>query len=252
MDNRQRQSPIVDGMLDIIAQLRALNLAYHHKHINVQGSDYYGDHQLLQRLYFGQGADNAGQPILEIDSVMERLRGLDFNAPLHANEISRRTTDILEQVFPDQNVTWEGLYGLEMLLQRDLAVLQDWFAQQEERGDYRSPGVLNLLQDIADRHQGNLYLLNQRMGGQGAPLPQQPAVPGFPQHSISPPLDVDAGMPALVGQPGIGPMRNWPRGIRRRGRGRPPRRRRRMFGPGSGPNPDCPWRDAPPPRPVGG
>lgn len=150
----------------IVAQLRALNLAYHHAHINVRGSSYYGDHLLLQRLYFGE---EAGAPILEIDSFMERLRGLFPEAPLNPLSVAQATAERLRPLQSLQEVNnayWHKLTRMEDELQIMLAAtsraVEDRLAQ-DGRWSSRGDGLLNLLQDTADKHQVNLYLLQQRL-----------------------------------------------------------------------------------------
>lgn len=152
---------VIDGMMTIIAILRTLNMGYHHAHVNVKGSDYYGDHLLLQRLY----TENAS--IDEIDSVMERLKGL---YPTHLVKLGE-TLDRIDQEYeiisgidsPGDNVEkFKALIKLEMRLQGVISKLVQALEDRSIVGN-GTDGTLNLLQGIADTHQQNVYLINQRI-----------------------------------------------------------------------------------------
>lgn len=148
-------------LTNLIAILRALNLAYHHAHVNASGPTFAGDHQLLQRLYFGE--DNNGAPILEIDSVMERLRGLDQDAQLDPTMIAEMSARILEDHF-GEGANWQALLDLEVMLQAAIAELgEDLETGKTKVARRYLDGLVNLLQGIADRHQTNVYLIQQRL-----------------------------------------------------------------------------------------
>lgn len=156
---------VIDGMLTVVAILRALNMGYHHAHINVKGPTYYGDHILLQRLYFGEADD--GAPILEIDSVMERLKGLYPTRLIPLGEILTRMAHEYQMIQgidadSDNTAKFQELVKLEMRLQ---SVLSKLIADLQDATVLGSgtDGTLNLLQGIADKHQQNVYLINQRI-----------------------------------------------------------------------------------------
>lgn len=172
---------IAERMLGIIAHLRALNLAYHHAHINAKGPTFYGDHLLLQRLYFGEGEDDAGSPILEIDAFMERLKGLFPEQPLHPYATAEATASLLKPLANTHTVEqgWQYLLHLENQLLEALAettrAVEEKVAEERSaRGD----GLLDLLQGTANTHQGNVYLLQQRLAG-------SPAVSGWTSRPVN-------------------------------------------------------------------
>lgn len=207
-------------LIEMIGILRALNLAYHHAHVNASGQNYYADHQLLQRLYFGEAND--GAPILEIDSVMERLRGLDPEAPMDPQAVAAWTSQLLGEKFA-RGVNWRGLIELEVELEKLIAGLGEAVESGKVQvAPYLRDGLINLLQDIADKHETNIYLIQQRLAQGSAPALNAP--PSAPP-------------PAQTGG------RRDRRGTGQRRFGARPRRRRRLMGPGSGPNPFCPYRD---------
>ncbi len=152
---------VIDGMMTIIAILRTLNMGYHHAHVNVKGADYYGDHLLLQRLY------TDGSSLDEIDTVMERLKGLYPTRLIQTGE----TLDRMEQEYeiisvidsPGENITkFQALVKLEMRLQGVIAKLVQALEDRSILGN-GTDGTVNLLQDVADKHQGSIYLINQRI-----------------------------------------------------------------------------------------
>jgi len=148
-------------LVDLIAALRVLNLAYHHAHTLASGPNFAGDHALLQRLYFGEDEDGADSPILEIDTVMEKLQGLLPRAPLYADEIAFAVADAFQQnKAPD---TVDGRFQQLLRFEKGLqGVLVDAIAHFES--EVPDPGVANMLQTIVDDRQTNIYLLQQRLG----------------------------------------------------------------------------------------
>ena len=152
---------VVDGMMTIIAILRTLNMGYHYAHVNVKGENYYGDHLLLQRLY------TEGASIGELDSVMERLKGLYPTRLVQMGETLDRMdqeNEIISAIdAPGENVAkFQALVKLEMRLQGVIAKLVQALEDRSILGN-GTDGTINLLQDIADNHQGNVYLINQRI-----------------------------------------------------------------------------------------
>jgi len=148
------------AFVDVIAILRTLNLVYHHAHIQADGPNFAGDHALLQRLYLGEGEDNCCGPILEIDGVMERLQGIYPEHPLAPREVAEGVNATIGKRKFGAGVEsyLRFLLGLELRLQERLGEAIRLFEQEVP-----NPGVANLFQTLADNHQVNLYLLQQRL-----------------------------------------------------------------------------------------
>lgn len=150
--------------LEVLVHLEALMTAYHFAHVNAKGPSYYSDHLLLQRLYAGTGEDGTTTPLDEIDSVMEKWKGLlgpgaHLDAAAVADEVVRllRGQHLLAG---DKLLKW--LLSTEHNLQY---LLRDTLEKAPAAVGYEIDGVENLLQGIADRRQTNIYLLQQRLNG---------------------------------------------------------------------------------------
>jgi len=145
------------ALAEIIAWLRGLNIAYHHAHTLAAGPNFAGDHELLQRLYFG----DAGEPILEIDGVMERLQGMDPGQPLEPRLVLAEAREMIPSNFATvtTDARWQLLLKMEQHLQALL--IRGIEAFENDVVDY---GISNLMQTIIDKHQTNIYLIQQRLG----------------------------------------------------------------------------------------
>lgn len=135
------------------ATLSTLRAVYQiHQSAHWQSHSQYGDHLLYQRLYEAM--------VKEIDDVAERTAGMGGAALLDPADQSNQTTKVIATLrgkgpavrTPDQLAkvglvaeTWV-LTLVGHVLERDL-----------------SHGQQNLLQGIADTHEGHVYLLQQRL-----------------------------------------------------------------------------------------
>ena len=139
--------------------LRALSLLHHTHHWQTQGSQFYGDHLLYQRLY--ELADG------EIDLVGEKAVGLgspELVLPRHSIENMRRYIEAVE----DGDVL-DGI-SLKMAKRSLLAEKSFLTAGEKMMDQLKSKGLLTrgveqLLGTILDQHEGVLYLLKQRVAG---------------------------------------------------------------------------------------
>jgi len=154
-----RSTTSQNAFYKVIGLLRLLNLAYHHAHINAKGESYYGDHLLLQRLY------EEGSSIEEIDSVMERMKGLFPEVPVSLSTVLKEVEHYARQFKAYDASTgtnpWPILIAIEMELQHQLDKAYKSVGEVKELAILDS-GVANLLQGVADNHQKNLYLLQER------------------------------------------------------------------------------------------
>ena len=139
--------------------LRALSMLHHTHHWQTQGSQFYGDHLLYQRLY--ELADG------EIDLVGEKAVGLgspELVLPRHSIENMRRYIEAVE----DGDVL-DGI-SLKMAKRSLLAEKSFLTAGEKMMDQLKSKGLLTrgveqLLGTILDQHEGVLYLLKQRVAG---------------------------------------------------------------------------------------
>jgi len=147
----RQASPIALSLASLASMLHALYLLHQSAHWQTRGPTYYADHLMFQRLY--KNIDK------EIDSLGERavnLGGPMLVCPITTAELA---TPLL--------AGWGKGHGLDapeklvsMSLRAERSVLDALGVAMTQTA---SDGVQNLLQGIADAHEGNLYLLDQRL-----------------------------------------------------------------------------------------
>lgn len=147
------RSQLPAGLATLVAMLRAVYQVHQGAHWQTRAQTYYADHLLFQKLY------EATLP--EIDSVAERTIGSGGLALLNPTSQSARTTEFIDAVrgsgakVPNAHELVAVSLSVEnMLLQLIDEVLSLPGVSQ---------GTQNLLQGIADTHEGHIYLLQQRL-----------------------------------------------------------------------------------------
>ena len=149
------KAPIIGKSLASLATaLEALYLLHQSAHWQTRGASYYGDHLMFQRLY--KGIDK------EIDSLGERA--VAMGSPLLVCPIT--TAHLSAKVLPlwGKGHSLDSPEKLVMLsLNAEKSVLEAVASAMATASP--SDGVQNLLQGIADAHEGNIYLLQQRLAG---------------------------------------------------------------------------------------
>ena len=155
VDRWQEAAPSVDGLplslASVAVTLRAVGLMHQAAHWQTKGPNFYGDHLLFERLYGAVGE--------EIDSVSEKAIALGdpiLVCPLKSSELAMELLEAFGRAcdVPDADkLTKLSLEAERGLLQVLKSALQDDVTD----------GVENLLQGIADKHEGHVYLLQQRL-----------------------------------------------------------------------------------------
>lgn len=133
----------------LLSFARALAHIYQHAHWHCANSNFYGEHLLYERLYNSANED--------IDQVAERAIGItdDSNA-IHPIEDIKYTATIVNK-FVSGEFNPENFAEIGITAEKEfLKLIKKMMAGN------KSDGVQNLLQGIADRHEGHLYLLQQR------------------------------------------------------------------------------------------
>ena len=139
--------------------LRALSMLHHTHHWQTQGSQFYGDHLLYQKLY--EMADG------QLDMVGEKAVGLgspELVMPKHSLENMRRyikaveDTDIMDA--PSLKMAKRSL-----LAEKSFITAGELLMKQLESKGLLTRGVEQLLGTILDQHEANVYLLKQRVSG---------------------------------------------------------------------------------------
>lgn len=145
----------------LLAHLRAVYQIHQAHHWQTRGQAYYGDHLLFQRLY--------ETVVPEIDSVAERAVGTGGVELVDAAVQAQQTGMVVAALTAPESAgpyvrvgsrqTPSGYVDTSLAAEASLlAALDDVLTRTK-----LSQGTQNLLQGIADTHEGNVYLLQQRM-----------------------------------------------------------------------------------------
>jgi DNA-binding ferritin-like protein len=142
----------------LLAFLRAANVLHQTHHWQTRGPQFYGDHLLFERVY--------NDTLAMIDKLAERTVGA--GSPALVNPVIQSTHQLLIikelyngapiEASPDQC----ALISLKAVLK--FLVLQGLVYKVLEGKGLLTHGTDNLLQDIADKHEEFVYLLQQRTG----------------------------------------------------------------------------------------
>jgi len=142
------QSPTLSALQNLLAALRGAHWSHWTSHWQIKGSNYYGDHLLLQRIY------EAIPP--EIDTLAEKIvayYGPDSVEPICQAQIMLEFLQFQEEkdpIFRAKNVEEYLLQFFEVL-----------FKQLESRNEL-SLGMNDFLAATANAHETFTYLLRQR------------------------------------------------------------------------------------------
>ena len=139
--------------------LRSLSLLHHTHHWQTQGSQFYGDHLLYQRLY--ELADG------QIDMVGEKAVGLgsaDLVLARHSLENMRRYIEAIEDA-DMMDAPALKMAKRSLLAEKSFITAGEKLMDQLKSKGLLTRGVEQLLGTILDTHEGVLYLLKQRVAG---------------------------------------------------------------------------------------
>lgn len=192
-----------DPIARLLAATRAVAMVHQAHHWQTRGSHYYGDHLLFERLYDGTNAD--------IDALAERAVGA-ANDP--------RLVSVLPQIDATHRMAAAlspgGLLSPQAMVAKSLQAERAYLSalrtayQQLEQSGRMTHGISNLLEGVADKHEGFVYLLQQRMaslsgfgmekaGGGDEAVPPPPPVPTGVRPLPDRPREMSTGMQLVVG-----------------------------------------------------
>jgi DNA-binding ferritin-like protein len=137
----------VEVFQEILAHLSYLNLWYHSCHWLSKDKEYYSDHLLFDRLY--SVASSNIDALAEKAIVTSDESAVDRGIHL---EIMLKKEKMVKEMQKDNKDFVEISILLESELLQFLA----------DKTQMMSQGTQNLLDDISEQHETNLYLLNQR------------------------------------------------------------------------------------------
>lgn len=151
----QEAAPEVDGLplslAAVAVTLRAVGLMHQAAHWQTKGPNFYSDHKLFQKLY-----KNTQD---EIDAVSEKAIALGDSilvCPIKSSELALELLEAFGRAcdVPDADKL------VKLSLEAERALLQ---VIKTALQDDVTDGVENLLQGISDKHEGHVYLLQQRL-----------------------------------------------------------------------------------------
>lgn len=154
----QKEMAVFDGkgfkyadLAIYLAFLRATAIIHQSHHWQTLGSSFYADHLLFQRLY------EANE--VEVDSLAEKVVGLDSPALTNYFLQIKHMKAFMDAVSNSEKPPMVISLQAEIVLIAAGEMIQK---RLEEEG-LLTVGVANLLGDILDRHEGHVYLLQQRL-----------------------------------------------------------------------------------------
>jgi len=133
-----------------LATLRALYHYYQTAHWQSKGSQYYGDHLLFQRLYDATAID--------IDLVGEKALGICQDDSVV--DLKQNMAFVLKIV---NNLDYAPDTQFESALKLERAFVK--LCNDQAKEDTNSEGVKNMFAGLADKHEGHIYLMQQRIKG---------------------------------------------------------------------------------------
>lgn len=143
----------------LLSSLRALAFTHQMSHWTAAGDPFYGDHLLFERLY--------NDIVPEIDTVAEKTVGMGGAVMLHPLQQVRHEALLVEAMcspatkMPTAVELAQRSYTAEMHFMGMLDALVD---RMKDNGCW-TIGVENMIGEIADKHEGHIYLLKQRTAG---------------------------------------------------------------------------------------
>lgn len=147
-------APIDEEGIGMLKELFALLRAGHWNawtlHWQSKGNSFYGDHTMLERIYNGY--------VEEIDGLAEKIAGLTGDRNVEAVESMSMALQYVQQWGQEPDLIKRGLMAEKNLQE----AIQNVFDSLEQKGQL-SMGLNDFLMGLANDHQTNEYLLQQRL-----------------------------------------------------------------------------------------
>lgn len=143
-------------MKKYLALIKAIQAFYQHAHWISKGEPYYGDHLLFERLY--------GSLSAQVDIVGEKMVGLGGDHFVCVKTIMGITSKILIHV-PDMDENTLGYELVKEALKLEktfLAFSEKLYKKMKEEGSL-TLGLDDMFMSLCNGHEGNIYLLKQRI-----------------------------------------------------------------------------------------
>lgn len=142
--------PMADVLADLLSYVRAVAQAEHSFHWRTRGPAFYGDHLMFERVYSGTAAD--------VDPIAEKLLGLTNSQDSLCPDVLAAKT---AQILADAKLSTDPKAFAADALRLEKALVALITATIQVCSDQMTDGLENLLQGMADKHEGHVYLLQQ-------------------------------------------------------------------------------------------
>jgi DNA-binding ferritin-like protein len=139
-----------------LALMKALQNYYQHAHWISKGEPYYGDHLLFERLYGTLGS--------QIDVLAEKMVGVGGDHFVCVKTVMGMTSKILSHV-PEMDQHTLGYEMVQVSLKLEkmfLSYTKNLYNKMKEDGSL-TLGFDDMLMSLYNDHEGNIYLLGQRI-----------------------------------------------------------------------------------------
>lgn len=140
----------------LLVHLKYLYALHQNHHWTAMGDPYYGDHLLFQRLYDGI--------LKEIDSVAEKAIGLGCTGNVDLQLVNSQVLKLIcgqgsASMIPQSS----DLAKKSLMAEMNFIKAIDHVISSLEECGLLTSGLSNMLEGIADVHEGHVYLLKQRV-----------------------------------------------------------------------------------------
>lgn len=141
----------------LLVHLKHLQMMHQTHHWICCGDPFYGDHILFQRLYEAINDD--------IDSIAEKAVGLGSERNVEPIIVAKQLSRLMNACSPLASIpSSHELAYRSLKLEQAFVLLVKQVSQQLASRGALSYGLDNLLAQLADDHEKNVYLLKQRCG----------------------------------------------------------------------------------------
>lgn len=139
----------------VLVHLKFLYEVHQNHHWVCMGDPFYGDHQLFQRLYQGT--------VEEIDSTAEKSIGLGCTYNVDLVLVNSQRSKLVSGYGMTSTIPQTSdLARRSLMAELNFLKVVDMAIDSLKECGMLTNGIDNMLQDIADKHEGHVYLLKQR------------------------------------------------------------------------------------------
>ena len=135
-----------------LAYTEALQIVHHSHHWQTNGQIFYADHLLYEKLYTGVLED--------IDPIGEKLIGLS-KEPKLTNYFHR--VEVLKHFLEACTDSSKSYIEVSLVAEKTYIAACEKIMKAFEKANLLTPGLEQMLGNILDKHEGFVYLLEQRI-----------------------------------------------------------------------------------------